>query len=99
MPREGGRTKGDMNTKLHTSTDTIDRPIRFVLTAGQVSDHTGARALMNSLPAAGWLLGDRGCDTDWFREALVDMGITPRIPGRKSRDKTVEYDKRHYKKT
>ena len=34
-----------------------------------------------------------------FREALVNMGITPRIPGRKSRDKTVEYDKRHYKKT
>ena len=47
--------------------------------AGQVSDHTGARALMNSLPAADWLLGDRGYGADWFREALVDMGITPSI--------------------
>ena len=88
-----------MNTKLHAVTDIIGRAIRFVLTAGQVSDHTGARALMNSLPAADWLLGDRGYDADWFREAPVDMGITPCIPGRKSRDETVEYDKRHYKKT
>ena len=53
---------------------------------------------MNSLPAAGWLLGDRGCDADWFREALVDMGISPCIPGQKLRDKKVKYDKRRYKR-
>lgn len=87
-----------MNTKLHAVTDTIGRPIRFFMTAGQVSDFTGARALVNSLPAAGWLLGDRGYDADWFREALVDKGITPCIPGRKSRDKPVKYDKRRYKR-
>jgi transposase len=70
-----------MNTKLHAVTDTIGRPIQFFITAGQVSDYTGARALVNSLPAADWLLGDRGYDADWFREALVDKGITPCIPG------------------
>ncbi len=30
---------------------------RFFMTAGQVSDYTGARALVSSLPAADWLLG------------------------------------------
>ena len=35
------------------------------MTAGQVSDYIGARALMSSLPIA-----DRGYDADWFREAL-----------------------------
>ena len=85
-----------MNTKLHAVTDTIGRPIRFVLTACEVSDYTGARALMNSLPAADWLLGDRGYDADWFLEALVDMGISPCIPGRKLRDKKIKYDKRRY---
>ncbi len=35
-----GRTKGGMNTKLHAVTDTIGRPIRCFMTAGQVSDYT-----------------------------------------------------------
>jgi transposase len=41
-----------MNTKLHAVTDTSGRPIRFFITAGQVSDYTGAAALMNGLPGA-----------------------------------------------
>lgn len=66
-----------MNTKLHAVTDTSGRPIRFFITAGQVSDYTGAAALMNNLPKADWLLADRGYDADWFREVLVDKGTTP----------------------
>ena len=60
-----------MNTKLHAVTDAIGRPIRFFMTAGQVSDYTGAKALVDNLPAADWLLGDRGYDADWFREGAV----------------------------
>ena len=45
-----GRTKGGMNTKLHAVTDADGRPIRFFMTAGQVSDYTGAAALLSSLP-------------------------------------------------
>jgi transposase len=55
-----------MNTKLHAVTDTSGRPIRFFITAGQVSDYTGAMALLSSLPAADWLLADRGYDADWL---------------------------------
>jgi transposase len=87
-----------MNTKLHAVTDTSGRPIRLFITAGQVSDYTGAAALMNNLPEADWLLADRGYDADWFRETLVDKGTTPCISGRKSRKKTVKYDKRRYKR-
>ncbi len=87
-----------MNTKLHAVTDSLGRPIRFLLSAGQVSDYTGARTLVNNLPSADWLLGDRGYDADWFREALNDRGIKPCIPGRKSRDKPFRYDKRRYKR-
>lgn len=52
--------------------------------------------MLNSLPNAGWLLGDRGYDADWFREALIDKEITPCIPRRQSCDKPVKYDKRRY---
>jgi transposase len=48
-----------MNTKLHAVTDADSRPIRFFRTAGEVSDHTGAAALLDSLPKAEWLLADR----------------------------------------
>ncbi|WRH61582.1 MAG: IS5 family transposase [Fuscovulum sp.] len=74
------------------------RPLRFFMTAGQVSDYTGAAALLGSLPAAEWLIADRGYDADWFRDALKDKGIRPCIPGRKSRGKAVRYDRRRYKR-
>jgi len=87
-----------MNTKLQAVIDTIGQPIRLFMTAGQASDYTRARALMASLPAADWLSGDRGYDVDWVREALVDKGIKPCIPGRTLRAKLVKYDKRRYKR-
>ena len=87
-----------MNTKLHAVTDANGRPISFFMTAGQVSDYTGAVALLDSLPKAQWMLADRGYDADWFRDALQEKGITACIPGRKIRNKTVKYDKRRYKR-
>lgn len=78
-----------MNTKLHAVTDANGRPIRFFISAGQVSDYTGAAALLSGLPKAEWLLADRGYDADWFRDALKDKGIQVCIPGRKSRKQTV----------
>ena len=87
-----------MNTKLHAVTNTSGRPVRLFITAGQVSDYTGVAALMNGLPEAEWLLADRGYDADWFRETLIDKRTKHCIPGRKSRRKTVKYDKRRYKR-
>ena len=87
-----------MNTKLHAVSDANGRPLSFFLTAGQVSDYTGAAALLDDLPKAQWLLGDRGYDADWFRDALEAKGIQPCIPGRRSRNEPVRYDKRRYRR-
>ena len=87
-----------MNTKLHAICDSHGRLLNLFVTAGQVSDYIGARALVSSLPKVEWLLGDRGYDADWFREALKDKGIRACIPGRKQRTKPVKYDKRRYKR-
>ena len=62
------------------------------------SDYIGARALLSSLPNVKWLLGDRGYDADWFREALQNKGIRACIPGRKQRKTPVKYDTRRYKR-
>ena len=87
-----------MNTKLHAVTDAQGRPIRFFMTAGQLSDYMGAMALLSDLPKADWLLADRGYDADWFRDALKDKGIKVCIPGRKNRKKPIKHDKRRYKR-
>ncbi len=86
-----------MNTKLHAVSDADGRPLSFFMTAGQVSDYTGAAALLDDLPKAQWLLGDRGYDADWFRDALQEKGIKACIPGRNSRSKPIQYDKRRYR--
>lgn len=87
-----------MNTKLHALADANGRPLSFFMTAGQVSDYTGAAALLGDMPKAQWLLGDRGYDADWFRDALQAKGIQPCIPGRRSRNEPVRHDKRRYRR-
>lgn len=88
-----------MNSKLHAICDSKGRTISFFVSAGQVSDYIGARALLSSLPDVDWLLADRGYDADWFREALQDKGISACIPGRKQRKTTVKYDSRRHRST
>ena len=53
-----GRTKGGMNTKLHAICDSQGRPLNLFVTAGQVSDYIGARALAEQ-PARGRLAARR----------------------------------------
>jgi transposase len=83
---------------LHVICDSHGRPLDLFVTAGQVSDYIGARALLSSLPNVDGLLGDRGYDADWFRDALNDKGIRACIPGRTQRKTAVKYDKRRYKR-
>ncbi len=87
-----------MNSKLHTVVDGLGRPIRMVLSAGQISDYDGARALVGDLPAAETLLGDRGYDANWFRNALEQNGISPCIPSRMSRKVPIPHDKVLYRR-
>ena len=64
---------------------------------GQVSDYKGAAQFLDVLPKAKELLADRGYDADWFRNALLEKGITPCIPARKTRKVPATYDKELYK--
>ncbi len=85
-----GRTKGDVNTRFHAATDATGRPISFLPSAGQESGDAGTAALLDERPRAEWRLADRGYHTDLHRDALQTKGITPCIPGRKSRNKSMK---------
>lgn len=68
------------------------------LSAGQTSDYIGARALLSSIPQADALIADRGYDANWFRNALIERGISPCIPPRKARKTGVDYDTNLYRR-
>ena len=86
-----------MNSKLHAVCDGLGRPIILLLTEGQMSDHKGAFLLLSALPSAKELLGGKGYDSDWFRAALTERGITPCIPPRSNRKVQYHYDKDLYR--
>lgn len=58
----------------------------MLLGDGQMSDYKGAALMIDALPRAKVLLGDRGYDADWFRAALADRKIAACIPSAGWRD-------------
>ena len=63
----------------------------MLLSEGQMSDYKGAALMLEALPKAKELLGDKGYDADWFRHALAKRGITACIPSKSNRRKPIEY--------
>lgn len=92
-----GRTKGGLNSKLNAVCDEAGRPVRLLLSEGQMSDYKGARRLLPSLTKATYMIADRGYDADWFREALKKKGMPPCIPPRQCRKNKRCYNKTLYK--
>ncbi len=88
------KTRG---SKLHAVCDGEGRPVRLLLTEGQQSDHKGAATLLPDLPPAKEMLGDKGYDSDAYREALIARGITPCIPPLSKRKNHATYCKDLYK--
>ena len=70
----------------------------MLLSEGQLSDHKGARLVLEALPPAKALIVDRGYDSTPFREALQAKGIEPCIPSSRSRKVPHPYDKALYRK-
>lgn len=69
------------------------------LTAGQTSDHIGAKVLYPALPGDvdATLIGDKGYDSDDYRAALKAKRIKACIPPRKGRRAPAAFCKVQYK--
>lgn len=52
-----------MSTKIHMTTDALGRPMRFLLTAGQVNDAKGADLLLEGARTEHGI-ADKGYDTE-----------------------------------
>ena len=70
----------------------------MLLSEGQMSDFTGAALMIGAMPDAKVLLGDRGYDANWFRNALTARGIEPCIPSKANRKIQISHDRSLYRK-
>ncbi|MCP5074863.1 MAG: IS5 family transposase [Rhodobacteraceae bacterium] len=80
-----GRSRGGSTTKIHTLSNHEGRPIAFHLTGGNISDFTGAAALLPQIPPNIIVHGDKGYDSDAIRRAVEARGGMPNIPPKKNR--------------
>ena len=70
----------------------------MLLSEGQMSDYKGAALMLDALPRATALLGDRGYDADWFRKALAERNIAPCIPSKRNRKVPIPHDTMLYRR-
>ena len=80
-----GRSRGGRTTKIHALTDGACRPIAFLLTGGQVADCTAGELLLEQMPQASVLHGDKGYDSNAIRRQVEGKGAMPNIPPKANR--------------
>lgn len=83
-----GRGCGGLSTKRHLLTDALGRPVRALLTAGQVHDRAPAEQLLADLRPA-CLVADRGYDARAWRAHLAARGTLAVIPAQRKRGDTA----------
>ena len=71
--------------------DSFGRPLRFILTAGQVGDVLAAPALLEGFQAAA-VLADKAYDSNAFRQIIADSGAEAVIPSNRTRKVIIPHD-------
>lgn len=78
-----GRSKGGLTSKVHAAVDVRGCLATLFLSAGNVSDIVHADTLLEEIHPE-MVVADRAYDSDRFRSALIERGIKPCIPPRRT---------------
>src|ERR1700755_988222 len=79
-----GRARGGLTSKIHMLADALGRPLRFILTGGQVHDVITAPALLDGVEGGG-VIADKAYDSNSLRQLIADAGMVAVIPSTRSR--------------
>ena len=80
-----GISRGGRNSKLHALTDGEGRPLRFLLTGGNVADCRAADVLLDGLAPRTIVLADKAYDSNAIRDLIERQGAVPNIPSKANR--------------
>ena len=92
-----GTSRGGRNSKLHSVVDIQGRPVRLVVTPGNVHDITVAPELVADMPEA-IAVADKAYDSAAFRAFVTGQKSTTAIPQRARARTVAPFNKGHYKK-
>ncbi len=76
--------------------DTLGRPLRFMLTAGQRHDNLTAKDLLEGFQAEA-VLADKAYDNNDLRQTIAEMKALAVIPSTRSRKVPIPHDQTAYK--
>ena len=76
--------------------DALGRPLRLIVTAGQVGDITQAPVLLEG-QSGDAVLADKAYDSNALRETIASMGAEAVIPSNRSRKNIIPHDEAVYK--
>ena len=76
--------------------DSLGRPLRIIVTAGQTGDITAAPALLEGQTAQA-VLADKAYDSNALRTIIAGIGATAVIPSNRTRKVIIPHDPAIYK--
>jgi transposase len=76
--------------------DALGRPLRFMLTGGQVHDIVAAPDLIDGVEGGG-VIADKAYDSNDFRKLIADADMIAVIPSKRSRKLPIPHDAVLYK--
>ncbi|NOV29421.1 IS5 family transposase [Methylomonas sp. ZR1] len=79
-PTAIGKSVAGNTTKIHMAVDAGGLPIQFSITGGEVHDCKEAPEFVAKLPQAGYMIADKGYDSEPLRIQIRDQGTVPIIP-------------------
>ena len=83
-----GRSRGGLTTKIHLLADALGRPLRFLLTGGQLHESRAAEALLHEVEGDAGIT-DKAYDSTAIRAHVKAPGMKAVIPSKLSRKKTL----------
>ncbi|WP_260325945.1 IS5 family transposase [Paraburkholderia atlantica] len=95
-PQALARSSKGLTTKLHLAIDETGRPLRMIVTEGQVSDISCAHELVEHL-RTGAVIADKGYDSDAFVNTIRATRAKAVIPPRSNRKTKRRYSRVLYR--
>ena len=92
-----GRSRGGLTTKIHARVDAKGRPVRLLISPGEVHDAACAEALLDGLQNGAVVIADKGYDADSIRAHIREQGAIPNIPNRSNRKTKYRWTKAIYR--
>lgn len=93
-----GRSRASLSTKIHLASDALGYPLGFILTGANVSDYDQCRPLLRDyLQPGGYVIMDKGYDSDAIRAYVNQLGGVAVIAVNGSRALKPAFDEHLYR--